>query len=424
MATYYVKNGGSDAADGLSDGNAWETTSKINGFGFNPSDVVQFKRGSSWTGTPLAPSVSGTNGNPIIFRDYSTGALPLFTPSNGGGWLDNGIFVYDIDWTYYLNLKVTGAEESGVRMYGTAQNTVVDSVEVTNSGYGVTIDDDYNTITKCYLHDLVMALNTADPTNDDRGATGVRIYSANNVVEYCRMINCIAPSYDYGYDGGGIEFYGTGIDNNIIRFNWFELCCGYLEVGSGGSGSAANNKFHHNVVKNCARAYFHLAGGFATTVSNFRIENNTFYEDGSNPRTGQQYVVAFNGTPTGSDVLFSNNIVGLHDADYDVSDENGFTHTYNSFHLTNSAGHGSHINDATEDDEDPLHTDPSNDAFRLQSNSPCIEAGADLGYTEDIIGTAVDPDTPDRGAYEYSSAGSYVVLSTDLRIGGAAVVVG
>jgi len=107
-----------------------------------------------------------------------------------------------------------------------------------------------------------------------------------------------------------------------------------------------------------------------------------------------------------------------------VSDENGFTHTYNSFHLTNSAGHGSHVNGATEDDEDPLHTDPSNDAFRLQSNSPCIEAGADLGYTEDIIGTAVDPDTPDRGAYEYSSAGSYVVLSTDLRIGGAAVVVG
>jgi hypothetical protein len=31
MATYYVKNGGNDGLDGLSDGNAWATISKVNG---------------------------------------------------------------------------------------------------------------------------------------------------------------------------------------------------------------------------------------------------------------------------------------------------------------------------------------------------------------------------------------------------------
>lgn len=31
MTTYYVKNGGSDGADGLSDATAWETIGKVNG---------------------------------------------------------------------------------------------------------------------------------------------------------------------------------------------------------------------------------------------------------------------------------------------------------------------------------------------------------------------------------------------------------
>jgi len=406
MANYYVKNGGNDGADGLSDGNAWETIVRVNTQVLTPADIVNFKRGHSWSGTTLyvSSTENGTEGSPITFRDYDSGALPIITPPNATGYQDNGAHTNGSDWIVFRNLRFSGAKESGVRLYTGSEHCIVDSCEADDSAYGVTIDNDYNLVTGSYFHDLVMSVNTAEPTTDDRGATGVRIYSANNVVEYCRMINCIAESYDYGHDGGGIEFYGTGVDNNEIRYNWFEQCCGYLEVGSGGSGSAANNKFHHNIVVNCGRAYFHLAGGFATTVSNFRIENNTFYEDGSNPRTGQQYVVAFNGTPTGSDVLFSNNIVRLHDADYDVSDENGFTHTYNSFHLTNSAGHGSHSNGATEDDEDPLHTDPAEDDFTLQASSPCIDAGTDLSYSEDYVGNVVPYPAlgdPDRGAFEW-----------------------
>lgn len=408
---------------GTSDGAAWEAVAKVNATVLSAGDMVYFNRGDAWSGTTLyvASTENGSDGSPITFRDYGTGSLPLFTPPNATGYQDNALFTNGSDWITFLNLAATGAKESAVRLYGVSQNCVVQGCEAYNCAYGTTVDDDSNTVRRNYFHDLIMAVNTVGGT-DDRGATGVRIYGASNLVEYNTFFNCLAPSYDYGYDGGGIEFYGTNVDDNIIRFNWFEQCCGYLEVGSGGSGSAADNVFHHNVVVNCTRGYFHLDGGFATTVDNFRIENNTFYEDGSNPRTGGQYVVAFNGTPTGSDVLFNNNIVGLHDSDYDVSDEDDFTHTYNSFHLTNSAGHGSHTNGATEDDEDPLHVNAAADLFRLLSNSPCIEAGADLGYTEDIIGAAVDPDTPDRGAYEYGTAG-YVVLSTDLRVGGAAVVV-
>ena len=55
-------------------------------------------------------------------------------------------------------------------------------------------------------------------------------------------------------------------------------------------------------------------------------------------------------------------------------------------------------------DSDPLFTDPENQDFSLQSNSPCIDAG-----TADIDGDGVEDITdyvgiaPDMGSYEYGS---------------------
>ena len=46
-ATYYVKNGGDDRANGLSDANAWATIAKVNDFakspGFSDGDIIQLK---------------------------------------------------------------------------------------------------------------------------------------------------------------------------------------------------------------------------------------------------------------------------------------------------------------------------------------------------------------------------------------------
>jgi hypothetical protein len=58
-ATYFVKNGGSDAADGLSDANAWANISKVNSTAFSAGDTINFRRGSTWTGTTLVIDSSG-----------------------------------------------------------------------------------------------------------------------------------------------------------------------------------------------------------------------------------------------------------------------------------------------------------------------------------------------------------------------------
>ena len=74
--TYYVKNGGSDGADGLSDGNAWATIAKVNGFTFAVGDTVSFKCGSTWREQLTVPR-AGAAGTPMIFNSYSTGAAPI-----------------------------------------------------------------------------------------------------------------------------------------------------------------------------------------------------------------------------------------------------------------------------------------------------------------------------------------------------------
>jgi hypothetical protein len=101
VTIYYVKNGGSDAADGLSDANAWETITKVNAGSYSAGDSILFKCGSSWTGTVTIPT-QGSSGNNITLGSYSTGAKPIIagannnpaitvTAANRGYWTIDGI---------------------------------------------------------------------------------------------------------------------------------------------------------------------------------------------------------------------------------------------------------------------------------------------------------------------------------------------
>jgi hypothetical protein len=49
-ATYYVRNGGSDSADGRSDATAWASLDKVNNFSFASGDQVLLREGDRWVG--------------------------------------------------------------------------------------------------------------------------------------------------------------------------------------------------------------------------------------------------------------------------------------------------------------------------------------------------------------------------------------
>ncbi len=109
MATYFVKNGGSDAADGLSDANAWENISKVNGFTFAEGDTIQFKRGSTWVGTKLVIPRSGASGNVMMFTAYDSGNKPII---DGNSAEAESIWFSGESWVTLDNLEVTGGTDS------------------------------------------------------------------------------------------------------------------------------------------------------------------------------------------------------------------------------------------------------------------------------------------------------------------------
>jgi len=105
----------------------------------------------------------------------------------------------------------------------------------------------------------------------------------------------------------------------------------------------------------------------------------------------------------------------------DIDVDNGMTVTgqYNCFQDAAKSGSGTYTDTGTLWSTDPLMTDPANGDFTLQPNSPCIDAGVDVGLTEDYAGNPIGREIeaivkrimkriiiapigyPDIGAYEY-----------------------
>jgi hypothetical protein len=276
---------------------------------------------------------------------------------------------------------------------------VVRDCEATGVGIGFAVRGQHNLITRNHAHDLAMVVNTQGG-DDDYGAVGVWLFNSGNEVSYNRMIRCIAPSHDYGVDGGVVEFYGD-VHDCSVHHNWGEECDGGLEVGG---GSAHDNVMAYNVlVNNGGMGGFHLGGAFGSDVRNFRFENNTVVETGG---AQQRYVVVwFNqGDPAADTFLMRNNIVYVDRFSF-VADKTGFTHENNLYTLLDPSSQLGFPPGAGEIIADPLFADAAGADFHLQDTSPAINAGADLGHSLDFDDRPVPAGAaPDIGAYEHQAA--------------------
>jgi hypothetical protein len=75
-ADYYIDaTSGDDSNEGTLINRPWKTLSKINSFKFDPGDNIYLKRGETWR-EKLIISSSGSQGKPIIYGAYGTGANP------------------------------------------------------------------------------------------------------------------------------------------------------------------------------------------------------------------------------------------------------------------------------------------------------------------------------------------------------------
>jgi hypothetical protein len=105
---YWVKNGGNDAADGLTQATAWATLGHAAGL-VDPGDTVRVLDGS-YQGFDLRRS--GTAGNPVTFRAEGTGAL--ITSDNG--MTPDGINVENAAHVVIDGFVVNGRTRAGIRV--------------------------------------------------------------------------------------------------------------------------------------------------------------------------------------------------------------------------------------------------------------------------------------------------------------------
>src|SRR5687767_14099223 len=82
MTTYYVKNGGNDAASGLSDATAWATLGRVASASLGGGDAVLFKRGSRWREELIYYGGGTSDTSRLVFGAYGTGTAPIIDGSD------------------------------------------------------------------------------------------------------------------------------------------------------------------------------------------------------------------------------------------------------------------------------------------------------------------------------------------------------
>lgn len=396
----------------------FKSIAQVNTTSLLAGDTVFFKSGNVFSGT-LNIRHSGTVSDPLVFTNYGSGYIPVFNNA-----LSNVINFTNVKFVVLSGIKITDysmnvldrsipANVKYAITLTNSTNCTISNLDISLVGVGISIGSgsNYNRITDNNISNLRMIRNT--PTtinaNDDFGANPIVIQSSYNTVENNYFKDCWALSYDYGYDGGAVELYGTNISHNRIAYNTAVDCNGFVEVGSGTNGIADGNIVAYNKIINCGSAgTFQTSGTFAVKISGFQFYNNNFietirqfakpaslfYSSLRTPPSGMLILrnnifwlsSGINAFPTylnNASVIHSNNIFRMSTGTVGITITNTelFSKTFNIFTTTTGF--------------------PSSWNYQLLPGSHAINFGVrtNLGFNKDFIGKTII-NQPDAGKLE------------------------
>jgi hypothetical protein len=411
-AEYYVdQTGGKDSNSGTKD-YPWSSLNKVNTTIFRPGDIVRFKSGETWNGG-LVLNHSGEQQKPITVTSYGTGLKPVF--KNSDVHAGRAIEIMG-DWYVLDNVCAEDAHLAGIFITSGADNNVVRNCDITRAGIGVAIHGMHNLVTKNYIHDLFLVVNTPGG-HDDYGAVGIWIFNSNNEVSYNKLINCKSWSYDWEFDGGAVEFYGyQNIQNCRIHHNFAQDCNGFMEISCDiTSRIISNNAVFYNIsLNNQSFTSVHLTDWCGCNVQELKVDNNNIIENNDYNEI-KSAVLSFAGSPGPTDYYLRNNIIYVNDffrICYDYEPLN-FTHHNNLYYFKNDYSVVGYNLTESEIIQDPLFMSLEHGDFSLHENSPAIDAGIELNYMEDYNGNPLPVGTgPDLGVIEFGTAPDISLLDT------------
>lgn len=417
---YYV----STSSGGTNSGtlaNPWTSIASINQSSINAGDSLLFKAGDTFTGT-FTFTRSGTSSNPITISRYGAGANPKFT---GTGSTITGLFVLSgRSWVVFDRLTITDPTinlsdssqiskiQRGFIFQSGTTNCTIKNCFIELCGVAAYFPSGGNTMTGCEVTNLRMVVSSG---SGDYGANPIVIESSNNTVTRNYFHDCIAKSVEFGYDGGAVELYAGGISGNTVTYNRIENCLVLSEFGSGSGGTISNTLYAYNLlVNNGCTFYVNTSGGFAVSISNIQLYNNTIVEQRQNV-VGDTYMIGLQtAVATAGQFVVKNNIFYLR-AGIDVGRSGQFngsamTHTNNLYNLGSGSvtnftltGTEKTISAATTIWQDQTNTNAANWNYQLKQGSDAIKAGVSVGISQDYAGKQV-PAIPDLGIYQYGTS--------------------
>jgi hypothetical protein len=320
-ATYYVRNGGSDSADGRSHATAWASLSKINNHSFATGDAVLLHEGDrfvgqvtvDWGGTSSARAVLGAyyvDGSSAV-RGYRS-ARPIIDGEDRlpAGHYDPLVGVSG-NFVRVENLRVEDSEGRGISAWGAdaqvvgcavynvyssgvhfvkTQRPLAENNFVTGAGVGNVQDDAPwgAAIDMVATNDPVIRANTVSETFGE----GI---NANHGTQRALIEN----NYVFGVRAVGI--YSDGAPDTTIRRNIVvgTTTSTYWRGGSSvGSGIALNNESYHYPV---------AGGSMSTSVQSKRAKiygNLVAYTNTGIALWGQLPESSFDGT-----LIYNNTLV-------------------------------------------------------------------------------------------------------------------
>jgi hypothetical protein len=388
-----------------------EAQARFNSAG--PGDVISLLRGMTFTGA-FTLSKSGTAPAPITINSYGVLDAPIISGTVEALLTINNKSYIVIDGLNFTDPSMDTADhwlpskaKRGIEVSGSF--VTIRNCRFTLLGVGINLQGSYCTIENNYIGNLRMVKNTPTSQNsdDDYGASPIVVSGSHNIITHNYFKDCWAYSYDYGYDGGGVEFYGNGSGDNTIMYNTVINCNGFNEFGSGNGGNSDNNLIAYNLLINCGDlVYTNSSGQYAITVNNLQYYNNIIVETRMQFTGVQQMVII----GSNSQISMKNNIFYLMTG-VDVARSGIFSlpkniHENNVYRLATGSvlnfNPGASERITTQNLFTSITGDPSTWNYQPLATSPASNAGQWVGIDRDIIGTPV-AQIPCAGAYEYLS---------------------